>query len=422
MVAALLILLATPLRAQERRLDTTTFVVLGEGLAAGMASFGLHEVSQKTSFPALVAKQMNTAFPQPLFEGPGIQDVLGYPSLPVRIPTVPQGRVRVFPDLSNDNDEAPTLFVFNLSVPNFRVADSLTRKPVSPLIHNDDSQQTAINLILGFPAMILERDVPLWTQTEYARAMVPSVALIELGYFDVLAAAVARDPGQIPDRASFRASYQQIVQTLRDQQVEVIVTTIPDPMDTAYFSTPASVARLTRVPESLIRESYGLAGNDYVTRNGLTVIGNQFIRRNIQPLPSEYILRNSVGAEITSRVNALNDEINAIARDTGAAVYDLAAFFRRIRTQGFSVGTTRLTADYFGNFYSLDGYYPGATGHALIANDLLAFLNQTYGQSFPLVDVAPVLAADAVTKFTTARTPTKEAIFELQPITRRPSE
>jgi hypothetical protein len=418
LLAAITVLLwLTPaLRAQQpqqRRLDTTTFVVLGEGLAAGMSGFGLHEVSQKMSFPALMAQQMNTAFPQPLFEGPGLQDVLGYPSLPVRFPTVPQGRVRVFPDQANDNDEAPTLFVFNLSVPNFRVGDSLTRKPISPLIHNDDSQQTAINLILGFPAMILERDVPLWTQTEYARAMVPSMALIELGYFEALEAAVARNPALIPDRAAFGASYRQIVQTLRAQQVEVVVTTIPDPMDTAFFSTPASVARLTRVPEALIRDSYSLAANDYVTRNGLTVIGNQFMRRSIQPLPAEFILRNNVGGQITTRVNALNEEIRAIAGSEGAVIYDLAAFFRRVKTQGISVGPTRLTADYFGNFYSLDGYFPGATGHALIANDILAFLNQTYSANFPLLDVTPLLAGDAVAAFRTARDPNPGEVFQL---------
>src|SRR5690349_1197096 len=67
------------------KLDTTTFVVLGEGLAAGMANFGLSQSVQANSFPAQVARQMQTAFPQPLIQGPGIGIVLGYPNLPVRI-------------------------------------------------------------------------------------------------------------------------------------------------------------------------------------------------------------------------------------------------------------------------------------------------------------------------------------------------
>ena len=402
---------------QSGKLDTTTFVVLGEGLAAGMANYSLNEVVQSKSFPAQMAAQMQTAFPQPLLEGPGITDVLGYPALPVRVPTLPQGRVRVYPKQPgvDVNDETPTLFVFNLSVPNLRVADSLTRRPVSPLVQVNDSQQTAINLILGFPAMILNRDVPLWTQLEYAKAMVPSMALIELGYYDVLAAVVAGNPAQIPDRATFRDSYTKIVKGLRDMYVEVIVTTIPDPMDTAYFSNPAAVARLTRVDVSLIRDFYGLAAGDFVTRNGLSVIGNQFIRRNIQPMPSSLILRASGGVDISNRVRALNDEIKAIAGEQGAVVYDLAAFINRVHSTGVTVGSTRLTGDYFGGFFSLDSYYPGATGHALIANDILALLNQKYGASFPLVNVATILQDDAVTKYTTAREP-DEQVYELQPL------
>ncbi len=42
----------------------------------------------------------------------------------------------------------------------------------------------------------------------------------------------------------------------------------------------------------------------------------------------------------------------------------------------------------------MDAVYPGPTGHALIANDLLAFINQTYSQSFPLINVSTVAAQD----------------------------
>lgn len=408
---------------QARNLETTTFVVLGEGLAAGMANYGLNEVGQRTSFPALMAQQMNTAFPQPLLEGPGITDVLGYPSLPVRVPALPQGRVRVYPPQPgvDVNDESPSLFVFNLSVPNLRVADSLNLRPVSPLVHTDDSLQTSVNLILGFPSMILNDDVPLWSQLEYAKAMVPSFALVELGYYDVLAAVVNGGPSHIPDRATFRDSYQQIVQQLRGIGAEVLVTTIPDPMDTAYFSNPASIARLTRVPESLIRDFYGLAADDYVTRNGLSVIGNQFIRRDIQPLPDDIMLRASEAAEISARVQALNEEIKAIADEQGAVVYDLAAFLKNIKSSGANVGSTHLSGDYFGGFYSLDGYYPGPTGDALIANDILQLLNSTYGKSFPLLDAASLLPDDAVSQFRTARAPDQQ-LYQVQPVPRRSSE
>src|ERR1051326_2887459 len=176
--AVVLALAASAAEAQPAsKLDATTFVVLGEGLAAGMANFGLSQTIQAQSFPAQVAQQMQTAFPQPLVQGPGIGIVLGYPSLPVRVPTYPQTRVRIFPAQTNPNDEHPTLFVFNLAVPGMTVTDSIQRRPSLPLIQKD-GQQTTLNMILGFPALILSKQVPLWTQLEYGEAMFPTLALV----------------------------------------------------------------------------------------------------------------------------------------------------------------------------------------------------------------------------------------------------
>src|SRR5450432_2572452 len=77
-------------------LDTTTFVAMGEGLAAGMANYGLSSVVQQYSFPAQMAAQMSTAFEQPLIQPPGIGDVIGYPRQEVKLQTYPQGSVRQY--------------------------------------------------------------------------------------------------------------------------------------------------------------------------------------------------------------------------------------------------------------------------------------------------------------------------------------
>lgn len=95
-----LVLLPSLVQAQapiQPQLDTTMFVVLGEGLAAGMANTGLSPVVQDKSFPAQMAQQMGTAFPQPLMQGPGVGDPPGYPPLRVRAPTFPEGTLRIFP-------------------------------------------------------------------------------------------------------------------------------------------------------------------------------------------------------------------------------------------------------------------------------------------------------------------------------------
>ncbi len=87
-------LCCTSAAGQSRRLDTTTFIVMGEGLAAGMANYGLSAVVQQYSFPAQMAAQMNTTCEQPLIQPPGIGDNVGYPPQEVRLQAYPQGAVR----------------------------------------------------------------------------------------------------------------------------------------------------------------------------------------------------------------------------------------------------------------------------------------------------------------------------------------
>ncbi len=380
------------------RLDTTTFVVVGEGLAAGQAGPGLNETVQKSSFPALIAKQMGTAFAQPLLQGPGMHEVLGFPSSAINAPGLSQGATRVQIKATPTSDASPPLFILNVSVPNARLSDALLRRPALPLLQENDRQQSIVNLILGFPQLIVNNDVPLWSQAEYAEAMFPTLALVELGYYEALEAAVKQQPDLIPSAATFREGYSNIVKRLRSLQSQVIVTTIPDPTETGFFIRPQVAAQLTSASQFVIQSGYGVGNNDLLTITALNEIGNHFVRRKIEPLGPTRILRAAMADQIRTRVRALNTEIQTVARENGAIVYDLAALFTRIRATGAVVDGRRITGEYFGGFYSLDGYYPGTAGHALIANELLGLINRTYGRSFPLVDANAIARLDPVTR------------------------
>jgi hypothetical protein len=396
----LLFLLGSIVSAQTgRRLDTTNFIVVGEGLAAGMANYGLSREVQDSSFPALMASRFGTIFPQPLIQGPGLEGMFGLDIPQARVPTYPQTTVRVFP-VNPDKDpgevDGPTLFVFNLSIPNAKLSESLTRRPTFPIIQPNNPHQSTINLILGFPSQLFAEadNVPLWTQLEYAVAMNPTLALVELGYFEALEAAAAGNPGLMPSAATFRTDYSTVVKRLRALFAEVLVTTIPDPTQTAYFLTPEAAARLLQTDASVLTSKYDLRPGDLLTRIGLYTIGNQFLGAPAGPLPARSILRADAAAEIRSRVSALNAAINEVARENGAVVYDLNAFFSTLRNSGMTAAGRRVTADYLGGFYSLDGVYPSITGHGLIANEILKLVNSTYGLSYQLVDLAPLVARD----------------------------
>src|SRR5262249_42322510 len=144
-------------------------------------------------------------------------------------------------------------------------------------------------------------NVPLWTQLEYAQAMNPTLALVELGYFEALDAAASANPDLVPDAATFRANYTTIVKALRALYAEVVVTTIPDPTATAYFNSPAATARLLRAQPSVLADRYGVQPEDFITRPGLYALSNQLLSGNFGALPLRSVLRGAVAADIRTR-------------------------------------------------------------------------------------------------------------------------
>ena len=65
------------------------------------------------------------------------------------------------------------------------------------------------------------------------------MALIE-PYDEALDAAVNSDLTRLPDPNAFLSTYSSLLAGLRGLQTRVITTTIPNPLDTAYFNSPAT--------------------------------------------------------------------------------------------------------------------------------------------------------------------------------------
>src|SRR6266700_4081051 len=206
----------------QNKLVTTQFVVVGEGLAAGMADFSLSEVHQNASFPAQMARQIKTAFPQPLLQAPGIgSGAPGFSSRPAGLPTVLQSSLRV---------DFPPNLVNNLSVPGAKLSDVLKGVPVAPLIQAGNVKQTLTNFILGYPALIAGNTLPLVSQVNYATKLLnPTLLLVEVGYYDVLDAAVSDDPSRLPDPDTFGNDYKSMLAMLNGSGRTIVVLTIPDP-------------------------------------------------------------------------------------------------------------------------------------------------------------------------------------------------
>jgi hypothetical protein len=371
-------------------LNTSRMVVLGEGLAAGVGDFSLSAETQSWSFPAQMAQQMSVEFPQRLIQAPGIGDFVGFNSLPVRVPSPLQTTVL---------DQLPPGRVANLSVPEFRLDDALEFRPRQPLVQRNNAKQTSVNLVWGVLPIAQGRS-SFPTQIEYALEQSPTLVIVELGYYEAVQAAVTANLNLLPEPEFFLAQYLELLGQLEKSNAEVVVLNIPDPLDTAHFASLEAAARLLKVEPAFLTNSYSIQANDLVTVMGFNEIGYQIFAKSIQsPLPEGSTLSSTLAQTIGNRVSTINSELASLAAEYGATLYDLASLFHRIARKGYPVGTRVLTGEYLGGFYSLNGYYPGQTGQAIIANEILNLLNQTYNAGFPSIDLNAVMSSDPVAAY-----------------------
>ena len=365
-------------------LNTARFMVLGEGLAAGACDFALTAENQAWSFAAQLARQMGAELPLHFIQAPGLGDFPGFQRLSVRIPSPLQTTVLT---------ELPPIPVANLAAPGLHLRDALFLHPTQPLIHRKDAKQTAANLLWGVQS-IASGETFAPTQMEYALQQFPTFTIVALGYFEAIEAAVHENPGLLPHPHEFEAHYAEIISRLKGAGSEVLVLNVPDPFDTAHFSSVETAARITKVEPSFLGDRYGIKSDDMVTLNGLNEIGFQIFSRSFQTLHPDSLISFRVASEIHDRISELNSRLAQTAAHYGATVYDLGDLFRRVAQQGYRAGTQMLTSEYLGGFYSLNGYYPGRTGQAIIANEILRLLNAIYGASFSPIDLNSVVSND----------------------------
>jgi hypothetical protein len=86
-----------------------------------------------------------------------------------------------------------------------------------------------------------------------------------------------------------------------------------------------------------------------------------------------------------------------IAREAwraGAALADIHGLLDCVSARGVVVGGRRLTTEFLGGLFSLDGIHPTNTGYALIANEFIRMLNQRFQARIPPLSLRAVAGED----------------------------
>ncbi|AXT54091.1 G-D-S-L family lipolytic protein [Aquimarina sp. BL5] len=107
------------------------------------------------------------------------------------------------------------------------------------------------------------------------------------------------------------------------------------------------------------------------------------------PLEDKWLLLPSEQEEIATATTAFNAVITAAKDQAGLALVDANALLVQVASTGITFDNFLLEDDLvFGGAFSLDGVHPTARGYALLANEALKQINETYGANIPMVKAA----------------------------------
>jgi hypothetical protein len=110
------------------------------------------------------------------------------------------------------------------------------------------------------------------------------------------------------------------------------------------------------------------------------------------PLADKWVLIPSEKAEIKAAVDSFNATIEATATQAGLAFVDTNALLAQLASTGLGSNNINLTSGLIvGGAFSLDGIHLTTRGYAVIANEFMKAIDETYGSNFEasgnLVDI-----------------------------------
>lgn len=379
--------LAAPGQAQQSALSS--YAALGDSLTAGVVNGSLVETHQRSSYPALLARQAGLAgFQQPTIAEPGNPAELQLVSL---LPTTIISPKAPSPGAPN-NTAVPRPYN-NLGIPTANTPEYLVRTTDG-----------------GGPFDLVLRG--LGTAVAQAVALRAAVYTLWIGNNDVLTAVVqgrAIDGVTLTTAANFRAAYSQIVTALRATGGRLLVGTVPDVTTIPFAATipPVVVNPTTRQPVLVNGSEVPLIGPTGPLPPGtlVTLAASSLLARGIGiptslggtgiPLPGEVILDQGEVAAIQERVRVNNQAIRDIAQANGASVIDINATYAGFVANGATVGGINFTSEFLtGGLFGYDGIHPTELGYAIQANEWIEALATAGIANLPLIDLSEFLGLD----------------------------
>ncbi len=390
------------------QVNFSNYVALGDSLTAGYASGGLAQFYQEHSYPMILSQQFGMqSFAQPLVSNPGIEAVYELQALNLSS----QGVVPVIERKDGlgqpINATYPGIYN-NLGIPGARAGDLLTRTgDITKLLTGNVDPDTIM-----YDIVLRDGENPAINQAIGAYG---TFYTVWIGNNDVLNAATSAtvvDGVTLTPVETFRTQYTTLLGALRQARGDagIVTLNIPDVTSIPFITTVkpylVNPADGSHIP--LIGANGLLTENDYLTLGASSLIAQgigipQAAGGTGLPLPegsidaeglhAGVVLRAAEVAAIRARTAELNAVIDEVSGEFGAEMFDVNHFFGQVVANGLTVvGAIRLTPAFLtGGVFSYDGVHPQRLGYAVLANELVKFINLKFGATVPQVDLRPYL-------------------------------
>jgi lysophospholipase L1-like esterase len=421
--------------------DFSTYVAVGNSLTAGFQNNALYASAQDFSYPNLIARQIRQEenFSQPLVSDPGLS-----PSGRTELASLDPIVITQNPVDGTPVNQGEKPFN-NLGIPGAVLVDYVNPGNSGDLkARATDPSNPAYNPFYGLVLEQSELEKSAPNIHNQVAKQEPTLITFWLGNNDVLGFVTSGGEGQpITDPTNFTALYQASGQALASTGASVVVYNIPNVTTIPFvFYVRTQLEQSGAIVFNDGTQSYQLVtpqGNLDIfieTDDGTRVMraadfpilpaSNYFAQVQAGQVPPPVqsstaipdnlildgpdsgILGSSELEQAIGAVTQYNIAIESVASALGFALVDINGIFAGIFTEfQSSGGTTGYQTNGLnlrpvpGEIFSFDGVHPSNRGSAILANETIEVMNNSFGSNIPLIDVAkipqgfPVVSAQA---------------------------
>ncbi len=401
---------------EKGSIDVSNYVAVGSAVTAGYADGALYYEGQQFSFANILAGQFNDIggieFNTPFVP----QNSNGLSIIPNNSVTVNAkfvldlttdckgvtslGPLKLAPtetyNFFNTNSYNASSPFNNLGVPNAKAIDVLTKGYTNPFYHRIASNLTSSSILTD------------------AVAQNPTFFSLLIGSDDVMAYAMTGGSGDaITSSSVFNLTIDTIVNELTKNGAKGVIGNIPDLIDLPFFTTiPYNGLTIDQTQADGLNTLYNPLGfhfsagvNSFMVTDVDSLIGFRQIQAGeylllttpldsvkchsmgtLIPIPERHYLKKSEIDAIQSAITNYNIKLRAIAQSKGLAFIDVNAFYKKIKA-GVLYNGVAINAEFVkGGMFSLDGLQLNPLGNAMLANEFIKAINQTYSSTIQQVD------------------------------------